>query len=381
MHRYPSSFLGPIPAGSRNGLAPFQTCLIGVLKGEGIGPEVIAAALRVLDCIAAISGKKFDLRQGGPIGRESEVQCGRPLSEEVVGFCKEVFQDGGAILCGPGSGRFVYDLRRRFDLSYKLSPLKPCPELYATTRLRPEYVQGVDVLIVRDNVEGVYQGCGQYRPSPTDGQVAEHTFRYTERNVRRLVEVAAQRARGRKGRLSVVIKDGGVPTVSNLWREVAAEVAAQHGISCSFINLDHAAYRLIQHGAEFDVLVTPNLCGDVLADIGAVLLGSRGLSFSGNFSSNGRAVYQTNHGSAYDLVGTDRANPVGQIYSLAMLLRESFGLHQEAGWIEEAVADVWRHGWRTDDLKESGCRSIGTRELTEQVVQSVRVVAHKENAV
>jgi 3-isopropylmalate dehydrogenase len=179
----------------------------------------------------------------------------------------------------------------------------------------------------------------------------------------------------------VVVKDGGVPAASNLWREVAADVAAQHGVSCDFINLDHAAYRLIQHGTEFDVLVTPNLCGDILADLGAVLLGSRGLSFSGNFSSDGKAVYQTNHGSAYDLVGTDRANPVGQFYSLAMMLRESFGLHQEAGWIEEAVADVWRQGWRTDDLEESGYRSVGTRELTELVVRSVRYVAHKENAV
>jgi 3-isopropylmalate dehydrogenase len=362
-------------------MTPCQTHLIGVLKGEGIGPEVITAALRVLDSIEAVNGKKFERRYGGPIGRESELRCGEPLSEEVASFCQEVFQDGGALLCGPGSGRFVYDLRRRFDLYYKLSPLKPCPQLRATARLRPEYVHGVDVLIVRDNAEGIYQGSWRRGTCPADGQVAEHTFRYTEHNIRRVMEVAARKARGRKERLGVVVKDGGVPTVSSLWREVAADVAAQHGVSCSFINLDHAAYRLIQHGTEFDVLVTPNLCGDVLADLGAVLLGSRGLSFSGNFSSDGRAVYQTNHGSAYDLVGTNRANPVGQFYSLAMLLRESFGLHQEARWIEEAVADVWRRGWRTDDLEEPGCCGIGTRELTEQVVQSVPVVAHKENAV
>src|SRR5262249_27591645 len=161
------------------------------------------------------------------------------------------------------------------------------------------------VLIVRDNVEGIYQGRWRRWTSPAGGQVAEHTFRYTEHHVRRLVEVAARIARGRRGCMTVVVKDGGGPAVSDLWRPVAAEVASRQGVACGFLNVDHAAYRLIQHAAECDVFVTPNLCGDILADIGAVLLGSRGLSFSGNFSSNGRAVYQTNHGSAYDLVGTD----------------------------------------------------------------------------
>jgi 3-isopropylmalate dehydrogenase len=342
---------------------------------------VIGAALRVLDAVAAVNGRKFELRRGGLIGTESEARCGEPLSEEVAGFCEEVFQDGGVILSGPGGGRFVYDLRRRFDLYCKLVPLKPCPELHCTGRLRPEHVHGVDVLIVRDNVEGVYQGSCRRWTCPADGQVAEHTFRYSERHVRRLVEVAARKARGRQGRLSVVVKDGGVPAASELWREVAGQVAAGHGVACGFINLDYAAYRLIQHAAEFDVLVTPNLCGDVLADLGAVLLGSRGLSFSGNFAPDGAAVYQTNHGSAWDLAGSGRANPVGQIASLAMLLRESFGLHEEARWIEDAVAEVWRQGWRTDDLGAPGRRRVGTEELTEKVVRAVRLTARRENPV
>jgi 3-isopropylmalate dehydrogenase len=342
---------------------------------------VIGASLRVLDAVAAAGGHTFELRYGGLIGTESEGRCGEPLSDEVAGFCGEVFRDGGVILSGPGGGRFVYDLRRRFDLYCKLVPLKPCPELGAAGRLRPEHVRGVDVLIVRDNVEGVYQGRGRRRTSPADGRVAEHTFRCSERQVRRLAAGAARRARERRGRLSVVVKDGGVPAASELWREVAGEVAAQQGVACSFINVDHAAYRLIQHPAEFDVLLTPNLCGDVLADLGAVLLGSRGLSFSGNFAPDGAAVYQTGHGCACDLVGTGRANPVGQMASLAMLLRESFGLHQEAGWIDEAVARVWRQGWRTDDLGEPGCRQVGTQELTELVVRAVRPVAGQEDAV
>jgi 3-isopropylmalate dehydrogenase len=247
--------------------------------------------------------------------------------------------------------------------------------------LRPEALSGVDILLVRDNAGGIYQGRSCRWQSPAEGRVAEHTFGYTERQVARVMEVAAQQARGRQGRLSVIIKDGGVPTVSDLWREVATEVAARHGITCSFLNLDHAAYRLIQHAAEFDVLVAPNLCGDVLGDLGAVLLGSRGLSFSGNFSADGKAVYQTNHGSAYDLVGTGRANPVGQIYSLAMLLRESFGLGDEAARIEEAIADVWRQGWRTDDIAEPGCQCASTQEITEQLVQALSRVRCKGTVV
>jgi 3-isopropylmalate dehydrogenase len=354
--------------------------LVGVLRGEGIGPEVIGAALRVLAAVEAAGGVKCELRQGGPIGTEAQARCGKYLSEEVVAFCRDVFRDGGAVLSGPGGGRFVYDLRRRFDLYCKLSPLKPCPDLCGAGRLRPEYVRGVDILVVRDNVGGVYQGGWRRWTSPADGRVAEHTFRYTEHQVRRLVEAAAHRARARRGRLAVVVKDGGVPAASGLWREVASEVAGREGVACTFLDVDHAAYRLVQHAADFDVLVTPNLCGDILADLGGVLLGSRGLSFSGNFSADGKAVYQTNHGSAYDLVGTGRANPVGQIYSLAMLLRESLGLHEQAGWVEDAVAAVWRQGWRTDDLAQPGCRPAGTQDFTEQVVRAVGRVAHKETA-
>jgi 3-isopropylmalate dehydrogenase len=369
---------GGAPAGQPSGKKSAQTGPVGVLEGEGVGPEVVRASLRVLAAVEEVTGKKFELRWGGLIGTEAESRCGQPLSEEVAGFCGDVFADDGVILSGPGGGRFVYDLRRRFDLYYKLSPLKPCSELAGTGRLRPEYVRDVDVLIVRDNAGGVYQGSWRRRVCTTNGRVAEHTFTYTERQVRRIVEVAARQAAGRRGRMSVVIKEGGVPAVTELWREVAAEVADQHGVGCAFINVDHAAYRLIQDAAEFDVLVTPNLCGDVLADLGAVLLGSRGLSFSGNFSPEGYAVYQTNHGAAYDLAGTGRANPAAQICSLAMLLRESFGLLDEARWVENAMSRVWRQGWRTDDLWEPGGHRCGTEELTDQVVQAVALVAREE---
>jgi 3-isopropylmalate dehydrogenase len=142
-------------------------------------------------------------------------------------------------------------------------------------------------------------------------------------------------------------------------------------VRCSLIDIDHVSYRLIQHPREFDVVVAPNLFDDVLSDLGGVLLGSRGLCFAGSFAANGDAVYSTNHGAAYDLAGTNRANPVAQILSLAMLLRESFHLSKEARQIEEAVVRVWRDGWRTADLMEPGCRLLGTREMGQQIAEKV----------
>jgi 3-isopropylmalate dehydrogenase len=345
--------------------------VIGILPGEGIGPEVIRAALQVVAALQPATGINLDIRRGGRIGREAEARCGRALSEEVAAFCGQVFADGGAILSGPGGGRFVYELRRHFDLFCKLNPLKPCPELLRAGRLRARHTRGVDILIVRDNSGGIYQGRWHQSHSPTEGAVAEHTFWYTEAQVRRVVEVGARAALKRRRHMTVVVKDEGIPDISGLWREVASEVARRYDVGCSFLNVDLAAYRLLQHAAEFDVLVTPNLFGDILADLGAVLLGSRGLSFGASFAADGRAVYQTNHGSAHDLAGTDRANPVGQIYSLAMLLRESFGFCRQARWIEEAVARVWRQGWRPADLAMPGCRLAGTQELAERIAAEV----------
>src|SRR5262249_12351769 len=140
---------------------------------------------------------------------------------------------------------------------------------------------------------------------------------------------------------------------------------------CSFMNFDHAAYSLIQHGQEFDVIVAPNLAGDVIGDVGAVLMGSRALPCSGNFSQTGAAVYQTTHGTGYDLVGKNRANPAAQILSLCMLLKESFGLIKEAQLIEDVLREVWRQGWRTFDLMEPGYRQIGTVEMGERVAETL----------
>lgn len=351
--------------------APSGRFTVGVLPGEGIGPEVIQAALSVLSAAEA-GGASFDVRTGGPIGRDAELLTGRPLTDDVTVFCEEVFSSGGAVLAGPGGGRFVYDLRRRFDLFCKVSPLRPIDSLLEAGRLKPRCVAGTDVLVVRENVGGEYLGEGRETVDDREGRVCEHSFRYTERQVRRLLNVAAALAADRKGRLDVVVKDGGIPGVSALWRHVGTEAAARVRVDVRFVDIDLAAYRLVQDPLSFDVLAAANLFGDVLADVGAVLISSRGMSFSGNFSEDGAAVYQTNHGSALDLAGRGRANPIGQIASLAMMLRESFGLTREAGWIETGVAEVLRHGFRTFDITEPGTVIVGTAELGDRVASAVR---------
>jgi 3-isopropylmalate dehydrogenase len=348
-----------------------SSLIIGVLKGEGIGPDVIQAALLVLSALESLGNNRFEVRFGGLIGEEAESHYGESLSEEVVKFCRDVFLQRGAVLCGPGGGRFVYDLRRRFDLFCKLSPLKVSAELIHASHIKSVYLQNVDILLIRENVSGIYQGKWKETHIHSEGRRAEQTFYYEESQVRRILEVAVRIAAHRHGRIALPIKDAGIPTISRLWRDCLSEIAVRYGVKYSLLNVDHMAYQLAQNPRDFDVIIASNLFGDILADLGGVLLGSRGLTYSGNFSSTGAAVYQTNHGACYDLKGKNEANPVGQILSLAMLLRESFGLIREACLIEYGVADVWRQGWRTADLAEEGCRVLGTKEIGDLIADSV----------
>jgi 3-isopropylmalate dehydrogenase len=346
--------------------APSQPFLIGALPGEGVGPAVVEAALEVLAAVGAVSGQVFEVRFGGAIGLDAIGRSGSPLSEEVTGFCREIFAAGGAIFAGPGGGRFVYDMRRTFDLFCKLSPVHTFTELRGAGRLRPEAADGIDLLVVRENLGGLYQG----ESSRVERRVV-HTFACSAEEARQILDVGARLAQGRRGSLAVVVKDSGLPALSALWREQAQASAAAAGIGCAFLDIDFAVYQLIQNPRDFDVLVAPNCFGDILADLGGVLMGSRGLTYGASYSGSGAAVYQTNHGAAYDLAGADRANPAGQILALAMMLRESFGLSAEADRVEEALRQVWRGGWRTADLGEVGCEVVGTRELARRVAEAV----------
>ena len=345
--------------------------LLGILPGEGCGPELTAAALRVLAALEESTGLRITHRTGGDIGLTAPGSVDGSLTSDTADFCREIFRDGGAILAGPAGGRFVYDLRRAFNFFCKLAPLQPEPALFNSNRLRPDALRHVDILVVRDNAGGLYQGEWSDRSDPDLGRIAEQSFSCTEAQVRAIIAAGARLAATRRKRMHVVIKDGGVPTISNLWKECAVPLAAEYGVHLHCINADHAAYRLIQHPREFDVLVTPNMVGDILADLGAVLLGSRGLSYSGNFSALGHAVYQTGHGAAYDLAGADRVNPVAHLLAMAMLLRESFDRPAEAALIEHSIQSVWRAGWRTEDLAEPDCSVAGTQQFAELIAAAI----------
>lgn len=373
-HRPPLlTFLGITPPTPRSVKHP----LIGIIEGSGIGAEIIAAALRVLAAVEQVTGLKCELRHGGVIGEEAEKHFGSPLPEATACFFTEIFSRGGAILNGPGGGRFVYDLRKRFDLFCKFVPVRTCSPLARNApNIANDNLHPIDMLIVRDNIAGIYQGEWTVRETGS-GKIATHTFSYTSRQIRRLTDVAARAAAARRGKLHVIVKDGGVPALSALWREISVVEAAKRNVEAVFMNVDLAAYEFIRNPAQFDVVLTPNLFGDILVDITGALLGSRGVTFSGNYDGAGNGVYQTNHGCAHDLAGADVANPAGQILSLAMMLRESFGRGHAATLIENALAAAWEDGWRTADIAEPGCKVVGTRALAEQVAQHVLRLAEK----
>jgi len=342
---------------------------VGVLRGEGSGPELIDAALRVLKGVAENRGLKFQIETGGEIGSLSARRNGEYLSGEVIEFCRKIFDVGGAILAGPAGGRFVYDMRRRFNLYYKLNPLRSYQELRDVCRIKLP-VKPINVLLVRENLQGIYQG-DSVENSCEDGREVSHTFVHNEKQVRAVLEVAAAVARSRRNLLTVVGKNSGAPAVHALWGACAMEVSQAAGVEFSMLDVDYAAYKLLQEPGFFDVIAAPNCFGDILSDLGGVLAGSRGLTFGASYSAKGAAVYQTNHGAAYDIAGSDMANPAGQIFSVAMMLRETFGLRMEAKLVEDSVRGVWRNGWRTADLAEPGCKIAGTRQFGELVAGEI----------
>lgn len=341
-----------------------ESLLVSVLPGEGIGPEVMAAAAEVLRVVEHHAPYRLDLHFGGLIGTAAEQAHGAALTPEVIDQCESTFARGGAVLCGPGGGRFVYDLRARFDLFCKLTPVRPFRALRDVGPLRAERVDGVDLVVVRENAGGMYFGESGCFTSPAGETVARHAFSYREDEVRRIVEVAARLAEQRGRRLTLALKPGAMLGVSELWLEVFNAVATGRDLEAAMLEMDNLCYQIIAAPRCFDVVVSPNLFGDILSDTAAVLLGSRGMSYSGNFGPQpGVAVYQTGHGAAYDLAGRDTANPIGQIMSTAMMLRESFGLSRLAASIEDAVERTLARGVRTVDIATADSTVVGTREM------------------
>ncbi len=346
-------------------------CVIGVLEGEGVGPSVVGIALKVLEALQSVTDYRFDIRRDRTLRVEPSVHYCKGPSPNVLQLCEDVFNENGAMLAGAGGYRFVYTLRKRFDLFCKLVPVIPCAELYSSGRMKRQYVKDVDIMLVRENVSGVYFGEFTESTSPSNGRIVDYSFSYSEQQVRRILQVAADLASLRRGKLTVVIKDGGMPGISDLFKDCAVEIARDVEIELDILNVDYVAYLLLQHAHDLDVLVAPNCFGDILADVSAVLVGSRGLAYSGNFSGTNAAVYQTNHGCALDLVGSDSANPIGQILSAVMMLRHSFGLDDAATLVEDAVAHVLRQGFRTIDIMEPQAQQVGTREMGDLICRAV----------
>jgi 3-isopropylmalate dehydrogenase len=339
-----------------------QTRLVGVLRGEGIGPEVIGAALESLRLMEAAGGRRVAIEFGGSIGKAGEREAGTALPEDTLGFCEDVLARGGAILSGPGGGRYVYELRRRLGLFIKVSPIDCRLGLMEASPLRPELLDGVDILMVRENLGGIYQGSATVAAGADSGSVVEHHFSYAESDVRRFLVAAARLAAARRGELTVVVKQSGMPELAALWQAVAREVCREHDIEVSFIDVDLMAYRVVESPRAFDVVAAANLFGDILGDLAAVLLGARALSFGASYDDRGSGVYQTNHGAAHDIAGSGRANPLGQILSLAALLRESLDMCLEAWALEEGVLRTLNNGETTDDLGGPlGTDEVGAR--------------------
>lgn len=347
--------------------------LLGIFRGEGIGPELTDSALRVLAALEKICDGQhcFRIKEGGAIGHQSINQTGRPLDDKAIRFCRQIFAEGGVILAGPGGDRFVYECRKEFGLYYKLNPLRPLRTPLQARRINSRFLKDVDILIVRENAGGIYQGSWKLESLPDGERIASQTFQYSESQILSVTEVACRQALKRRGELTVVTKPNGIPAVSELWIESARVLAGRNGLSVQELEVDYASFALIQHPESFDVVVTSNLFGDILADIGGALLGSRGLCHGASFSTEGHAIYQTNHGAAFDIAGLNRANPVGHLLALAMALEHSFQQPQLAHALRLSIEQVWQEGWRTDDLAESGCRTISTEAMTERIADAI----------
>jgi 3-isopropylmalate dehydrogenase len=340
---------------------------IGVLVGEGVGVEVVPAALELLEILQKHTARKFVLHYGGAIGADAKKVCGSGLSSEVIDFTKDIFSKNGALFCGPGGERFVYEMRKEFDLFCKFTPLEPFEELSDAGVVKKQTVLDTDIIAVRENSGGIYQGSWSSTKDDNGEIVASHSFLYTKSMVERVLQVAMELASRRRKRVHIVLKPGGVPTITELWRECADEMLKQYDIKLFEHEIDNAVYQMIANPAQFDVIVSPNLFGDVLADCGSLLLSSRGLSYSGNFNDNGNAVYQTGHGAAKDIAGKGIANPIGQILSLGMMLRESFCWGEADIALREALRATLREKICTRDIIVPGAEIVGTQVFTDNV--------------
>lgn len=356
---------------------------IVVLAGDGIGPEVTDEAIKVLDAVAQRFDHTFNYDQQLMGGRAID-EVGNSLPDATVDACKAA--DG--ILLGAVGGpkwddpnakdrpeRGLLAMRKALNLFANLRPVKLHPQLISASTLKPEVLEGVDLLVVRELTGGIY--FGERQEAGEAGQEAYDTMLYTRPEIERVVRLAADAAMGRGKRLASVDK-ANVLASSRLWRRVATNVLADYPeLEVEHVLVDAMAMHLIRRPAAFDVVVSGNLFGDILTDEASMLAGSMGMLPSASLGDilNGHelplGVYEPIHGSAPDIAGQGMANPLAAILSAAMLLRHSLGLEQEAITIEQAVDAVLDEGVRTPDVAETGTEVVGTTVMGDLVVEKL----------
>jgi 3-isopropylmalate dehydrogenase len=357
---------------------------VAVLPGDGIGPEVIAQALKVLQTVSEKFGYSFHLHDG-LIGGVSIDTLGTALSNETLKMCQQC----DAVLLGAVGGSKWDDpkarihpedgllaLRKGLRLFANLRPVKVFPMMVDSANLKPEVVRGVDLVVVRELTGGLYFGQPKKQWRTSKGRQAVDTLAYSEAEIERILRVGFELARSRRKKLTSVDK-ANVLQSSRLWRQIAIEISADYpDVELQHMLVDACAMRFIQRPTEFDVLVTENMFGDILTDEASMLAGSMGMLPSASLAGipKGRTfgMYEPIHGSAPSRAGQNLANPIATILSVAMMLRYSFALETEAQAIENAVLATLEQGYRTYDIMSEGKTKVGTKEIGDSIAQKVK---------
>ncbi len=356
---------------------------IAVLPGDGIGPEIVAQAVKVLDVLRS-EGAKIEM-ETAPIGGAGYDAAGDPLPEATLKLAREA----DAVLLGAVGGpqydalerplrpeRGLLRIRKELNLFANLRPALLYPELASASSLKPEVVAGLDLMIVRELTGDVYFGQPrgiEVRPSPTGGseRVGFNTMLYSESEVRRVAHVAFGIAMKRGKKLCSVDK-ANVLECSELWKDVMIEVAKDYPeVELSHMYVDNAAMQLIRAPKQFDTMVTGNIFGDILSDAASMLSGSIGMLPSASLDANNKGMYEPIHGSAPDIAGKNRANPLATILSVAMMYRYTFADLATADRIEHAVKKVISQGYRTRDIWTDGTQNVSCSEMGDAVVKAL----------
>ncbi|WP_207063120.1 3-isopropylmalate dehydrogenase [Motiliproteus sp. SC1-56] len=351
-----------------------------VLPGDGIGPEIVTEACKVLERLKSLTGLAIEMEQG-LLGGAAVDATGVPLPEETLAQAKAA----DAILLGAVGGpkwdaldpairpeKGLLGIRSQLDLFGNLRPAILYPQLAAASTLKPEVVAGLDILIVRELTGGIYFGQPRGVRTLENGErQGYNTYVYAESEIRRIARVAFESARKRNKKVCSVDK-ANVLEVTVLWREVVEEVAKEYpDVELSHMYVDNAAMQLVRDPKQFDVIVTGNMFGDILSDAAAMLTGSIGMLPSASLDEQGKGMYEPCHGSAPDIAGQGVANPLATILSAAMMLRYSLGEEAAAQRIEVAVSRVLDQGLRTADIQSANTRRVSTSEMGDAVAAAL----------